>query len=132
MIKLVLIAHGGLSKSFLETAENLSCSSLEDVYTYSVTCSSDIKVLIQELEMLFLNSPEGVLVLSDIFGGTGVNAPILAAKDMNNVFILSGLNMGMLMSALYNRGKMNVAELAQKAEADGRRAVINATDFMSK
>jgi len=72
------------------------------------------------------NQKEGVLVLADIFGGSGCNMSLIAARDMENVEIISGVNFAMLLSAVQNAGKLSLKDLAAKVEADAKRSIVNA------
>ena len=42
------------------------------------------------------------------------------------------MNLSMLLTAINSRKKLSAKELAEKIEADGKRAVINATELLIK
>lgn len=78
------------------------------------------------------NTPEGAVILTDIFGGSATNIALTAAKDCQGAHVITGLNLSMLLTALNNRKKLAAKELAEKIESDGKRAVINATELLIK
>ncbi|WP_428897271.1 PTS system protein [Parelusimicrobium proximum] len=132
MINIVIIAHGSLSKFTMETVSDICKMSSENVYTFSTACDSDVEQLAEELRKIFEEGAQedGTLVLADLFGGSGANVAALMAHDCEKTYVISGLNMNMVFSALYNRGKLNIDELAGKVESDGRKGIMNITKFM--
>ena len=70
--------------------------------------------------------------MTDIFGGSATNISLTASKDLPKCYVITGLNLSMLLTAMNNRKKLSSKELAEKIEADGKRAVINATELLIK
>ena len=68
--------------------------------------------------------------MTDIFGGSATNISLIASKDIRNCFVITGLNLSMLLTAINSRKKLSSKELAEKIESDGKRAVINATELL--
>ena len=130
MINIIIMAHGDLAECMLKTAQGISGVDASGVYTFSAACQNDCSLICRRIEKIFNESPDGALVLSDMFGGSGANVPLQAAKCRQGVNIITGLNLSMLMAALQYRASMNADELADKVEAEGKRAVINAAKFL--
>ena len=116
----------------LETAAQILGKTAEGVETLSVTTSSSIEQGANELKTLLADAQEGAIVLTDIFGGSATNIALTATKDYPKCYVITGLNLSMLLTALNSRKKLSVKELAEKIEADGKRAVINATELLIK
>ena len=132
MVKLILVTHGNLAQYMLETASQILGKAAEGIDTLSVTTSSSIEKGAETLKALLEQEQEGAIVLTDIFGGSATNIALTATKDMPKCHVITGLNLSMLLTALNNRKKLNAKELAEKIEADGKRAVINATELLIK
>ncbi|MBO7238691.1 MAG: hypothetical protein J6U96_05415 [Elusimicrobiaceae bacterium] len=132
MVKLILVTHGNLAEEMLKTATLILGKAAEGVQTLSVTTSTSIEQGTQQLTPLLADSPDGVIVLTDIFGGSATNIAITASKDFPKCHVITGLNLSMLLTALNSRKKLNDKELAEKIESDGKRAVINATELLIK
>lgn len=132
MVKLILVTHASLAKHMLETAAQILGKTAEGVETLSVTTSSSIEQGANELKTLLADAQEGAIVLTDIFGGSATNIALTATKDFPKCYVITGLNLSMLLTALNSRKKLSVKELAEKIEADGKRAVINATELLIK
>lgn len=132
MVKLILVTHGNLAAEMLQTASQILGKTADDVQTLSVTTSSSVEQGAKELQKLLADAPDGVVVLTDIFGGSATNIALTASKDFPRCHVITGLNLSILLTALNSRKKLNDKELAEKIEADGKRAVINATELFIK
>ena len=125
MVKIILVTHGQLAQQMLETAAQIIGKPADDGFaTFSVTAAS--------LHDLLKNCEEGAVILTDIFGGSATNISLTASKDLAKCHVITGLNLSMLLTAINSRKKLSAKELAEKIEADGKRAVINATELLIK
>jgi PTS system mannose-specific IIA component len=72
---------------------------------------------------------EGVLVLTDMFGGTPTN---IAAEflDAGRVDILTGLNLPMLIKASSARSQKNLVELVNFLHSYGQQAILRPADLL--
>lgn len=132
MVKLILVTHGNLAEQMLQTAAQILGKPAEGVQTLSVTTSSSVEQGAQELKQLLADAQEGAVILTDIFGGSATNIALTATKDSPKCHVITGMNLSMLLTALNSRKKLTAKELAEKIEADGKRAVINATELLIK
>ena len=132
MVKLILVTHGNLAAEMLQTASQILGKAAEEVQTLSVTTSTSIEQGSAALKKLMAEAPEGVIILTDIFGGSATNIALTASKNYAKCHVITGLNLSMLLTALNSRKKLNDKELAEKIESDGKRAVINATELLIK
>lgn len=113
MIGLVLLAHGQLAAEMLRTAEMIigpiaMCRAIAVERHMSPTASSDcLRVVLDEVG----TDGEGVLILTDMFGGTPTN---IAADFLlfNKVDILTGFNVPLLLKAASARHQMSLVDLA--------------------
>ena len=132
MVKLILVTHGHLAAEMLDTAAQILGKQADEVQTLSVTTSSSIEQGAQELKQMIAQAENGVIILTDIFGGSATNIALKAGQDNPRCHVITGLNLSMLLTALNSRKKLNDKELAEKIESDGKRAVINATELLIK
>ena len=132
MVKIVLVTHGQLAKEMLETAALIIGKPTDGFDTFAVTAATSVEKEAAKLKTLLADCPEGAIILTDIFGGSATNISLMASKDLSNCHIITGLNLSMLLTAINSRKKLNAKELAEKIEADGKRAVINATELLIK
>ncbi len=90
-----------------------------------VSADSDPETILEQAKqhIKLLNNNGGVLVLTDVFGGTPSNIAhkLHNAKD---IFVISGLSLTMLLR-IFNYPDVSLAELAKKAVAAGREGVTS-------
>ncbi len=132
MVKLILVTHGNLAREMLNTASQILGKQAEAIETLSVTTSSSIEQGAVELKKMIADATDGAIILTDIFGGSATNIALKACQDNSRCHVITGLNLSILLTALNSRKKLNDKELAEKIEADGKRAVINATELLIK
>lgn len=109
-VAIMLMSHGNFAKSAIESAE-LIIGKQENYDTLSVFTTNQVDNLKQEMinKINNLNTLNGLVILTDIIGGTPTNlAGNLMTKE--NIIICSGLNLPMLLEVLMNREK-NIDEL---------------------
>ena len=68
----------------------------------------------------------------DSFGGTSANIALKCAAENNKISVVCGVNLNMVLAALNNQSKMDLAELTTKVIADGKKAILEATELMKK
>ena len=71
---------------------------------------------------------EGVLILTDGFGGSPTNICMNIFKDYN-CEIVTGLNLSMLLEVLCYQDKSGLKELAQRAISGGNRGIVHASEL---
>ncbi|MBR4592829.1 MAG: hypothetical protein IKO35_06445 [Elusimicrobiaceae bacterium] len=133
MLKIILVTHGHLAQEMLDTASQIIGKPADDGFaTFAVTASSSVQQEAEKLQKVLSACADGALILTDIFGGSATNIALTASKELPNCHVITGLNLSMLLTAINSRKKLNAKELAEKIEADGKRAVINATELLIK
>ena len=69
---------------------------------------------------------EGVIVFVDLLGGTPFNQAMLIAGDVDNIEIVTGTNLPMLIELLLTRsGAASLADLAEQAVTVGQTGVTH-------
>jgi mannose/fructose-specific phosphotransferase system component IIA len=125
-IKVLVITHGNFGVELRSTVEDIM-GKHEDLDVFQVLrCSpieqvrSDFKDLVEE-EL----KKNKLLVLTDMLGGTPNNIALpYLSKD--NVAIVSGVSMPMLITALNKKNSVNtVDELAEIVSQAGQRSVVD-------
>ena len=121
MIGVVLITHGGVGRELREAAENM-LGKQPQMDTISVAAGvplEDMRAALSDAVLRVSEGTEGVLILSDIFGGTPCNvAAGVAAPD--NIIVLTGVNLPMLVSVIRARKRSGIEHVAQSGLEAGR------------
>ena len=123
MIGLLIISHCDLGTEFLNAAEFI-VGRLEAADAISITqtteCNEVLKTISQKIKAL--DSGQGVLVLTDMFGGTPSNLSLSFLKE-ERVEVLTGVNLPMVVAVAQDRDSLTLSELGEKAQQAGRRSI---------
>ena len=100
----ILISHGHYAKYALESAEMI-IGKQENCEVISVTEDKDLDSVTKELEEVYkkLKNEKGVIILTDIRGGTPSNAAAALLVREDDILALSGYNMPLLLELFTNR-----------------------------
>lgn len=128
MARIVIITHGHFGSELLRTAEGI-VGPQPDATVIALEPQESLGGLCQRINLVVkeIDSPEGILVLTDMLGGTPCNAclPLCAELKME---IISGVNLYMLLSACMHAKTLSVEDLAKKVINDGKKNITNAKD----
>ncbi len=131
MIGIVLITHHELGHILLQTAEGI-LGELENCSAISVDGSSSMDQAMTEIQERIrgMDQGEGVLVLTDMFGGTPSNLS-LSLLESTRLEVVTGANLPMLLKIL-NRRDADLEELAGEAKSSGRQGIVVAGEVMKR
>jgi PTS system mannose-specific IIA component len=125
MIGILIMAHGSLGNSLLECAQHVVGKEQPQLAVLSVSNVDDPSRVLPEALALIgkLNSGEGVLVLSDMYGATPCNivGKLLQPGVVEGV---AGVNLPMLIRTINYRHEA-LAILIEKAVSGGREGVVH-------
>ncbi len=131
MIGLVVITHASLGREFISAAQ-LILGTLEQAVWLSVDSQSDPDTLRKQLKKAVqeTDSGQGVLILTDMFGGTPNNISLTFLEE-NRVEVVTGVNLPMVIKAATTRQDKSLAELASLVCREGRGAIAVAGELLS-
>ena len=123
MIGLLIISHCDVGKELLNAAE-LIMGRLEAASAISITQTTESEELLKNIskEIKALDRGQGVLILTDMFGGTPSNLSFSFLKE-GAVDVLTGVNLPMVVEVAQNRQRLNLSELGEKAKEAGTRGI---------
>ncbi len=131
MIGLLIITHGRLAREILGAAEFI-IGAIEAVECISIDAMKDSGKLGDMIKERIdsLDQGQGVLVLTDMFGGTPSNLA-LSFLQKNTVEIVTGLNLPMVIAIAQNREGHSLAEIADMAKTAGKRSISLASELLT-
>lgn len=125
MIGILIIAHGTLGESLMECAKHVWGKEPQQLACLAVSIHDDSNLLLDKANTLVaaLNSGDGVLVLSDMYGATPCN---MVGKLLQPGVVegIAGVNLPMLIRTMtYRQEPMTM--LIEKAVSGGREGVVH-------
>ncbi len=131
MIGLVVVTHGRLAEEFLSAAEHV-VGPQEMVRAVSIGPDDDMEKRRQDIldAAKAVDSGEGVIILTDMFGGTPSNLAI-AVMEKANAEVVAGVNLPMLIKLATVRADDDLDEAVKAAHEAGRKYINVASWVLS-
>ncbi len=131
MIGIVIATHGGLGQALLDTAEFILGRKPEAANFVSINIDEDPEQLRNRIArgIKEVNRRDGVLVMTDMFGGTPSNICYSFLED-GKVEVISGVNLPMLLRTIGSRENRDLASLALEMEVFGRKSISLASGLL--
>jgi mannose PTS system EIIA component len=130
MVGFIVVTHGQLATELIKTAEHI-VGKLERVTAIAITpdCSPDsIREKISSA-IESLKNGDGILILTDLFGGTPSNISLSFLED-NKVEVVTGVNLPMMIKLSTLKDGMGLGDLAQYIKAYGRENISVAGELL--
>jgi mannose PTS system EIIA component len=128
MVGVVLATHGRLAEELLRAAEQI-CGPVESCRALTLSATSALEDAREALAGAIeeVEQGDGVLVLTDMFGGTPSNLALTFLDD--HVEVVTGANLPMLMKLTTARAPdVAVGDLARVIAAYGQKNIVLASD----
>jgi PTS system mannose-specific IIA component len=131
MIGLVIVTHGGLATEFRSALEHI-VGEQEQIETISIGPDDDMSARREQILAAIKRNDtgEGVIVLTDMFGGTPSNLAI-SVMDESNVEVIAGINLPILVKLASLRTEVPLAEAVSRAREAGRKYIKVASQELS-
>lgn len=132
MVGIILISHGQLAKSFLDVAKEI-LGDTDEIKTVCLPDPMDENLLIESVEKARKETDQGdgVLILTDMFGGTPCNVCFSLLEDVD-VEVLTGMNLPMILKVLSSRKEAGLSELARIGMDCGRENIYLARKILEQ
>ena len=123
MIGLVLVTHGSLAQEFVRALEHV-VGAQKQVAAISIGPEDDMEERRREIlsAVSDVDKGDGVVLLTDMFGGTPSNLAI-SIMDKAKVEVIAGVNLPMLIKLASVRRGTPLAEAVAHAQDAGRRYI---------
>jgi PTS system mannose-specific IIA component len=130
MVGAVLVTHAFICRELIATIEYL-LGNIDGIVAVSIHADVDVFKARTKIwrAMKEVDQGDGVLVMTDLFGGTPSNLA-LSFLGNENVEVITGVNLPMLLTFCTRRSGMELAELAKAVQLSGTRSIARAKDLM--
>jgi PTS system mannose-specific IIA component len=131
MIGLVIVTHGGLATEFRAALEHV-VGAQGQLETVSIGPEDDMELRRNDIlsAVKRVDTGEGVVLLTDMFGGTPSNLSISVMDDAN-VEVIAGVNLPMLIKLATVRAETGLAKAVDLAKEAGRKYISVASQVLS-
>jgi len=132
MIGLILVTHGQLAREFVSAMEHVvgPQAAIESVCIGPQDDAQGRREEISE-KIAEVDQGQGVIILTDLFGGTPSNLAISLLEE-GKVEVIAGINLPMLIRLARARTEMDVADAVRAARDAGRNYITIASEFLAR
>jgi len=119
----VIVSHGQVANELLAAAETV-VGDLSHIMAVSIGWHDDVELAKDEIARAVKTVSQGigVLVMTDMFGGTPTNISAMFLKE-NEVEIVTGVNLPMVIKLATHSEEMTLSDLAKEVEEQGKQSI---------
>ena len=130
MIGLVLVTHGDLAREFIAAMEHI-VGPQRNVAAVCIGPDDDMEQRRRDIirSVGQVENGGGVVILTDMFGGTPSNLAI-SVLDQGKVEVIAGINLPMLIKLASVRGQEPLAAAVGQAQEAGRKYINGASQLL--
>ena len=132
MIGLILVTHGRLADQFVEAMEHV-VGKQTNIATVCIGPNDDMERRRADISdaIAEVDSGSGVIILTDLFGGTPSNLAI-SLLETGRIEVIAGINLPMLIRLDGARKSMSVVDAVEAAQIAGRNYITVASEFLGQ
>jgi mannose/fructose-specific phosphotransferase system component IIA len=127
VINFIVVTHGEFGAYLVEAAEGIIGRQAHGVRVVATSSRQSIEEISRRVERALaeLANPDGVIVFTDMPGGTPNNLSFPLVRNERRVEMVSGVNLYMLVSAFGHRNSLSLEALVEKTVVDGQKSIRN-------
>ena len=132
MVGVIIVTHGQVGLEMLRTAQEI-VGRIERAEAVTIEAAEKIERARTKIEAAIkrVNTGVGVLILTDMFGGTPSNLG-LSFLDKGALEVVTGVNLPMLIKLPSLREGTSLRELADRLSKYGQKNILVASEFLAK
>ena len=126
----VIVSHGQVAGELLAAAETI-VGSQSHITAVSIGWHDDVELAKDEISRAVkkVSLGNGVLLLTDMFGGTPTNISAMFLKE-NEIEIVTGVNLPMIIKLASQNQEMTLQEMAKLVETQGKQAIYRTSELL--
>ncbi|MBS0727532.1 PTS sugar transporter subunit IIA [Streptococcus suis] len=132
MIKVIVVAHGQFA-SGIPTSLKLIAGEVENIEAIDFSEGMSAQELKARIKSAILGERE-VLILTDLLGGTPFKVSVELATEQKeqNVVVLSGLNLAMILEANFSRLTDDLEQLVGKLITTSKDGIVDSVSLLAE
>ncbi|HEM3601019.1 PTS sugar transporter subunit IIA [Streptococcus suis] len=132
MIKVIVVAHGQFASGIL-TSLKLIAGEVENIEAIDFSEGMSAQELKARIKAAILGERE-VLILTDLLGGTPFKVSVELATEQKeqNVVVLSGLNLAMILEANFSRLTDDLEQLVGKLITTSKDGIVDSVSLLAE
>jgi len=130
MVGILIVSHGRLAEALISSVQFLvgNLQKIRGVSIWPNDKGKEVRDRIQK-EIEAVDDGDGVVILTDILGGTPTNLSLSVLVD-KKVEVVTGVNLPMLLTLSSYRKERSLREISRLVKKSGRRSIILAKELL--
>jgi PTS system mannose-specific IIA component len=126
----VIVSHGQVANELLAAAETV-VGDLSHIKAVTIGWHDDVELAKNEILTAIqqVSDGKGVLILTDMFGGTPTNISAMFIKE-NEVELVTGVNLPMVIKLASQNTEKSLIEMAKEVETQGKQAIYRTSELL--
>ena len=122
-VSILIVTHGNIGQATLDAALEIIGSSPMAIKAINIDRDTDYDSLVTKVNTVAkeINTGDGVLLLTDLYGSTPSN--IASSIDIKDSIVIAGLNLPMLIRVM-NYYTLPLYEISDKAISGGKDGIL--------
>lgn len=131
MIGILIVSHRQLGEALIDCVEFILDEKPEALNAISIDLRENADDLRKKIEsgIKKVNAKNGVLILTDMFGGTPSNLSYSFLEE-GQLEVISGVNLPMVIKAVSLRKQKDLVQLAEQLESFGKKSISLASGIL--
>lgn len=127
----VIVSHGQLANELLAAAEQV-VGELPHISAVSIGWHDNVEAAQAEIERAIkgVNCEKGVLLLTDMFGGTPTNISAMFIEE-EKIEVVTGVNLPMVIKLSSQKENHSLAEMADIVADQGKKSIYRAVNLLA-
>lgn len=132
MIGGVVVTHGRLANELLAAAQ-IIVGEVHHITAVSIEWHEDVEKAHKEIEAAIkkVDQGHGILILTDMFGGTPTNLAMTFAQS-GRVEVITGVNLPMVIKLAGKQQESSLDQLARKVREQGQKNIYMASEVLAR
>lgn len=132
MIGVLIITHANLGYELIKAAEMIK-GDIKGITSVSLDATKGVEDIKKEITLAIkkADSGKGVLIMTDLFGGTPSNISLSFLKK-EKVEVVTGVNLPMLLKISDIREEKKLAEFADLIKVYGKKNIYLASEILNR
>ncbi len=133
MIGIVVISHGDMANGLLSSVEILNgkAENVTSLGLFPENSSDEFEEKLRET-VRSVDTGDGILVLTDLNGGTTTNKALALALERNDMEVFAGINLPMLLEAIACREYTPMSDICEVLMEVAKETVVHASAAINK
>lgn len=131
MFGIVIVTHGKLAEDFISVTQHV-VGKQDQIAAVGIEPDDDSSSARERIltAVKRVDTGGGVVILTDMFGGTPSNLAI-SVMDTKNIEVIAGVNLPMMIKLTSIRGKVSMAEAVEQAQEAAKKYINVAGNMLS-